>query len=83
MPAARALLPSVAVLGLLAGAAYAFRTRLRGALPRRRSGGETFRCDCGHTLRVTGAGRHRIYFNGDDALLENACPSCDRPLPAS
>lgn len=84
MPAARTVLPPLAAFGLLAGAAYALRSRLAAVLPGRRTAGpDRFRCDCGETLRVTGQGRHRIYFAGDDALLDPACPSCSRPLPAA
>ena len=84
MPDARTLLPSLALLGLLGAVAYRLRERLAAALPGRAGAraDDAYRCDCGETLRMTGAGRHRIYWNGDDALLENACPQCARPLPA-
>ena len=77
----RTLLPPLAILGLLA---YALRSRIARVLPsRKQAAGDRFRCECGQTLRVTGGGRHRIYFSGDDALLESACPSCSRPLPSA
>ena len=78
---ARTLLPPIAILGLLA---YTLRSRVAGVLPsRRKAADDRFKCDCGETLRVTGGGRHRIYFQGDEALLESACPSCSRPLPSA
>jgi hypothetical protein len=41
---------------------------------------------CGHVLRVTGLGRHRVYFEPDDGyaqdpVTDRACPSCRRGLP--
>jgi hypothetical protein len=43
-------------------------------------------CECGHVLRVSGGGRHRVYFELADATLDNpvmdrACPQCGRGLP--
>ncbi|MGZ4173234.1 MAG: hypothetical protein ACXVQR_02035 [Solirubrobacteraceae bacterium] len=43
-------------------------------------------CECGHVLRVFGGGRHRVYFELDDARLDQpvmnrVCPSCARILP--
>ena len=84
MPAVRTVMPPLAILGLLAGVAYALRSQLARALPgRRASSPDRYRCDCGRLLRVTGQGRHRIYFDGDDALLDPACPGCSRPLPSA
>ena len=45
-----------------------------------------FRCACGHMLRVSGGGRHRIYFEPenvrlDDPVMDGRCPSCGRGLP--
>jgi hypothetical protein len=61
------------------------------ALPRRQASDgaaaepETFRCDCGQEFRVSGTGRHRVYWlagaGEDDPVLSPQCPSCDRPLP--
>jgi hypothetical protein len=46
---------------------------------------ETYRCDCGQGFRVSGAGRHRVYWladaAADDPVLSQSCPACDRPLP--
>lgn len=46
----------------------------------------TYRCECGHTLRVFGGGRHRVYFEPgstalDDPVMTRACPGCGRGLP--
>jgi hypothetical protein len=42
--------------------------------------------ECGHSLRVSGLGRHRVYFELDDELLSGpvmnrVCPACGRGLP--
>jgi hypothetical protein len=44
-----------------------------------------YHCDCGHTLRVFGLGRHRLYYEPGDAQLNNpvmnrSCPECGRGL---
>ena len=41
---------------------------------------------CGHVLRVTGVGRHRVYFEPDDGSAQDpvsnrVCPSCGHALP--
>jgi hypothetical protein len=47
----------------------------------------TYICpDCGHALRVSGGGRHRVYFElGDQRLdepvMNRICPACGRGLP--
>jgi endogenous inhibitor of DNA gyrase (YacG/DUF329 family) len=49
--------------------------------------GPTYSCpECGHLLRVSGLGRHRVYFQldddrSDDPVMNRACPECGRPLP--
>jgi len=46
-----------------------------------------YRCECGHTLRVIGGGRHRVYFELDDAgrfddpVMNRVCPGCRKALP--
>jgi hypothetical protein len=42
-------------------------------------------CQCGHTLRVFGGGRHRVYFEPgnarlDDPVMNRVCPACGRGL---
>jgi hypothetical protein len=51
-----------------------------------RSGRDQYQCECGHTLRVFGGGRHRVYFDAGDARLDDpvmngVCPECGRGLP--
>ncbi len=45
-----------------------------------------YRCPCGHVLRVSGGGRHRVYFEFDDSRLDEpvmnrVCPACGHRLP--
>jgi hypothetical protein len=41
-------------------------------------------CACGQRLRMTGSGRHRVYWLAEapesDPILGHDCPSCGRPL---
>jgi hypothetical protein len=42
--------------------------------------------ECGHDLRVSGLGRHRVYFELDDKrsdhpIMDRVCPECARGLP--
>lgn len=47
----------------------------------------TYTCpECGHVLRVSGLGRHRVYFELDDdrsvdPVMSGGCPACGRGLP--
>ncbi len=47
----------------------------------------TYSCpECGHVLRVSGLGRHRVYFELDDdrsvdPVMDRACPGCGHGLP--
>jgi transcription elongation factor Elf1 len=47
----------------------------------------TYTCpECGHLLRVSGLGRHRVYFELDDGRLDDpvmnrVCPACGHGLP--
>jgi hypothetical protein len=73
------------------GVAYALLRLRRGGDPGRRAGKrepaphEEYRCDCGRTFHVSGAGRHRVYrlpgASPSDPVLSPTCPECDRPLP--
>jgi hypothetical protein len=43
-------------------------------------------CECGHVLRVSGGGRHRVYFElsderQDNPVMDRACPQCGSGLP--
>lgn len=41
--------------------------------------------ECGHLLRVSGLGRHRVYFEldarPDDPVMNRVCPACGHGLP--
>jgi ssDNA-binding Zn-finger/Zn-ribbon topoisomerase 1 len=42
--------------------------------------------ECGHALRVSGLGRHRVYFEltderADDPVMNRVCPACEHGLP--
>lgn len=42
--------------------------------------------ECGHLLRVSGLGRHRVYFElgderSEDPVMNRACPACGHGLP--
>ena len=42
--------------------------------------------ECGHLLRVSGLGRHRVYFELDDKrldhpIMDRVCSACGRGLP--
>jgi hypothetical protein len=42
--------------------------------------------ECGHSLRVSGLGRHRVYFEldderSDDPVINRVCPACGHGLP--
>ncbi len=47
----------------------------------------TYACpECGHVLRVSGLGRHRVYFELDgersaDPVMNGVCPVCGHGLP--
>jgi hypothetical protein len=80
-------------LALAAGAAGGVgialaRLKRPDAASRRRSGQpEAYRCACGQRFRVTGTGRHRVYWlhdaADDDPVLSPQCPACERPLPGT
>jgi hypothetical protein len=46
---------------------------------------QDWQCECGQEYRVSGEGRHRVYWlrdaSPDDPVLEPQCPNCERPLP--
>jgi ribosomal protein S27AE len=47
----------------------------------------TYTCpECGHVLRVSRLGRHRVYFEldderSDDPVMNRVCPACAHGLP--
>jgi hypothetical protein len=83
---------AVRARGRLGAAAGATAQRLRpGSAGRGRTASpavqETFTCECGQAYRVSGTGRHRLYWpegaGERDALLTPECVSCERPLPTT
>jgi len=50
-----------------------------------RSAAQTYTCRCGTEYRVSGAGRHRVYWPAtapeDAPVLGDRCAECDAPLP--
>ena len=46
---------------------------------------ETYTCECGTEYRVTGEGRHRVYWKADasisDPVIDGRCVECEKPLP--
>lgn len=80
----------IALAGLAAsGVAYALsrmnRRRRAGAHDRPPEEIQAYTCACGQVFRMTGAGRHRVYWLAEaaenDPILGHQCPSCDRELP--
>src|SRR5215210_2967574 len=68
----------------LAGAGWALARRAREQQAPRRE--ESWQCACGQRFRVSGLGRHRVYWlegaREADPVLSERCPSCERLLPA-
>jgi rubredoxin len=59
----------------------------RHAPSRRTDPRRTYSCsECGHVLRVSSVGRHRVYFELDDnqsedPVMNRVCPVCAHSLP--
>jgi hypothetical protein len=55
-----------------------------GAGRRRTSPADTYTCSCGQSFRVSGTGRHRVFWLDGapeaDPLLGSQCPNCGRSL---
>lgn len=57
------------------------------AAPSAADGARTYTCpECGHRLRFSGGGRHRLFFElhdqrVDDPIMDGGCPECGRRLP--
>lgn len=55
--------------------------------PARPDPARSYSCpECGHVLRVSGLGRHRVYFELDDEhsqdpVMNRVCPECGHGLP--
>jgi hypothetical protein len=54
--------------------------------PSRRPDPRTYTCpECEHVLRVSGLGRHRVYFElnddrSEDPVMNGVCPTCGHGL---
>ena len=98
--AGAARLPALvaAVLALAAAGAALLRRRRPGAADLRAAPGsapsqepatkvvsQDWSCECGQAYRVSGEGRHRIYWLPDapvsDPVTDGRCASCGRELP--
>ena len=61
----------------------------RPAPPAKGDARRTYTCtECGNVLRVSGLGRHRVYFELDDErlvapVMNRLCPACGHGLPGS
>ena len=48
--------------------------------------GKEWTCECGQEYRVSGEGRHRVYWltgaSHNDPVIGTTCPECDRELPS-
>ena len=46
---------------------------------------QAFTCECGTEYRVSGEGRHRVYWKADssisDPVIDGRCVQCEKPLP--
>jgi hypothetical protein len=74
--------------GAASAVAFALvRLRRPGTAGRRPARQDAYRCACGQDFRVSGTGRHRVYWlrdaAEDDPVLSLRCPACDRPLPGT
>jgi hypothetical protein len=49
------------------------------------SGARRWQCQCGQAYRISGEGRHRLYWpegaGERDAVMDGCCVNCRRPLP--
>jgi hypothetical protein len=86
----------LALVALVAAGVAVALARLRAGRPDggrssagRRDGAqpatEEWACECGQAYRVTGEGRHRVYWTAgapeDDPVMGGQCVACERPLP--
>ncbi|HEU4657386.1 MAG TPA: hypothetical protein VFR97_07665 [Capillimicrobium sp.] len=73
-------------LALAAAAGLDLGWRRKGSATGRGGGPQPWRCECGQRYRVSGEGRHRVYWVEDapegDPVLGTECVNCERPLPA-
>jgi hypothetical protein len=78
----------IALLAVAAGlvAALGAVASRRATRAQGQSEPETYTCRCGTAYRVSGTGRHRVYWLQEaaesDPVLGTACVKCEAPLPA-
>jgi hypothetical protein len=85
-------MPRIALIGVVAALAGAtataalVRRRRRAPESARSPERRTFACTCGTEYRVTGTGRHRVYWPAaapdDEPVLGDTCPECGATLAA-
>jgi hypothetical protein len=85
----KALARSVAVglaVAAAAGLALGLRRHRPGSAAAQPGPQSEWTCACEQRFRVTGTGRHRVYWAADapadEPVIGSRCPSCDRPLPS-
>jgi hypothetical protein len=81
-----------AALTVAAAAGLVFGWRRAGGLGALRGSGddgsadEAWTCACGQVYRMTGEGRHRVFWvlgaPESEPVLGSDCVACERPLPA-
>ena len=56
-----------------------------GDAPDADDGPQSYTCECGAEYRVTGQGRHRVYWKAgaspEDPVMGGRCTECEQPLP--
>ncbi|HEX8101063.1 MAG TPA: hypothetical protein VF533_00485 [Solirubrobacteraceae bacterium] len=84
-PARARAAAAAAVAAIAAGVALVLR-RMRPAADSEPAapGQASWRCECGQAFRVSGAGRHQVFWLDGaaeaDPVLGDRCPACERPL---
>lgn len=87
--ARRWILALAALAALVAAGVAVAKSRTRAEAGRggdgAQPGTEEWTCECGQAYRVTGEGRHRVYWAAgapeDDPVMGGQCVACERPLP--
>jgi hypothetical protein len=71
--------------GAVAAAVARVLQRRGGDAPDPHAEEQRWTCACGAEYRVSGTGRHRVFWPADggaaDVVMGSDCPSCGRPLP--
>jgi hypothetical protein len=84
MDTRRTAATAAALVVALAATAGAVAWRRRGGRSRLEPQTE-WTCACGQQFRVSGTGRHRVYWLAEasaaDPVVGERCPACDRAFP--